>query len=334
MATIKKQLTQTFKQPNIAESYGPYASILEAHEALSEDQLNVIGMTVGIEDSITHTIEEYWYQGGTEQENLVKKQSPKVEANPEDPEGEYPSAIELLTLKIDEQVYMIPESAKPDAQLSGTSTNSVQNKVVKAALDGKAPSSNILKTALANDVKNSLDKADTAVQSSEKGVVNGVATLGSDGKVPETQLPSYVDDVLEYANLSSFPQTGESGKIYVALDTNKTYRDLGQSDVFSLDHAATRAAREHGNEAQMILKPLQQGRITGIFNLLGPVAAIIIMSSQAGHTDADGILGTADDAVAALGVVLEAKDKSCQHLGIHVGQLVGPHAPDGVAGAC
>lgn len=45
-----------------------------------------------------------------------------------------------------------------------------------------------------------------------------------DGKVPSSQLPSYVDDVLEYSSTSAFPATGESGKIYVATDTNKTYR--------------------------------------------------------------------------------------------------------------
>lgn len=55
------------------------------------------------------------------------------------------------------------------------------------------------------------------------------ADLGSDGKVPASQLPSYVDDVLEYATLSAFPATGESGKIYVALDTGKTYRWSGST---------------------------------------------------------------------------------------------------------
>ena len=70
-----------------------------------------------------------------------------------------------------------------------------------------------------------------AISSSEKGVAGGVATLGSDGKVPQAQLPSYVDDVLEYSNQSSFPATGESGKIYVALDTNKTYRWSGSAYV-------------------------------------------------------------------------------------------------------
>ena len=61
----------------------------------------------------------------------------------------------------------------------------------------------------------------------QKGANNGVATLGNDGKIPSSQLPSYVDDVLEYNNLASFPATGEAGKIYVAKDTNKTYRWSG-----------------------------------------------------------------------------------------------------------
>lgn len=56
------------------------------------------------------------------------------------------------------------------------------------------------------------------------GNTNGVATLDSGGKVPSSQLPSYVDDVLEFANQGAFPQPGEAGKIYVALDNNKTYR--------------------------------------------------------------------------------------------------------------
>lgn len=51
------------------------------------------------------------------------------------------------------------------------------------------------------------------------------------GKIPDSQLPSYVDDVLEYANLASFPATGESGKIYIAIDTNLTYRWGGSSYV-------------------------------------------------------------------------------------------------------
>lgn len=66
----------------------------------------------------------------------------------------------------------------------------------------------------------------------EKGQANGYASLGSDGLVPTAQLPSYVDDVLEFANLDSFPPIGETGKIYVALDTNKTYRWSGSAYIY------------------------------------------------------------------------------------------------------
>lgn len=67
------------------------------------------------------------------------------------------------------------------------------------------------------------------VLNSAVGANNGVASLGADGKIPSTQLPAYVDDVLEFANLAAFPATGETGKIYVAIDTNRTYRWSGTS---------------------------------------------------------------------------------------------------------
>ena len=51
--------------------------------------------------------------------------------------------------------------------------------------------------------------------------------LDSAGKIPSGYLPSYVDDVEEYADLASFPATGETGKIYVAIDTGFTYRWSG-----------------------------------------------------------------------------------------------------------
>ena len=62
---------------------------------------------------------------------------------------------------------------------------------------------------------------------STKGQSGGLAELDSTGKVPAAQLPSYVDDVLEYSTKAQFPQTGETGKIYVAKDTNLTYRWTG-----------------------------------------------------------------------------------------------------------
>ena len=51
------------------------------------------------------------------------------------------------------------------------------------------------------------------------------------GVVPESQLPSYVDDVLEYPSKGNFPSAGEKGKIYVAIDTGFTYRWSGSGYV-------------------------------------------------------------------------------------------------------
>ena len=71
----------------------------------------------------------------------------------------------------------------------------------------------------------------TAENLANKGVANGYAGLDATGKVPAVQLPSFVDDVLEFTNLAGFPATGETGKIYVDLATNKSHRWSGSAYV-------------------------------------------------------------------------------------------------------
>jgi hypothetical protein len=51
------------------------------------------------------------------------------------------------------------------------------------------------------------------------------------GKVPASELPSFVDDVIEVANFASLPTSGEIGKIYITLDNNKIYRWGGSTYV-------------------------------------------------------------------------------------------------------
>ena len=72
---------------------------------------------------------------------------------------------------------------------------------------------------------------DAQVKRSEMGKANGVATLDGNGQVPAAQLPSFVDDVLEYASKTDFPATGEGGKIYVSLADNLTWRWSGTAYV-------------------------------------------------------------------------------------------------------
>lgn len=61
--------------------------------------------------------------------------------------------------------------------------------------------------------------------------ITKIAVLDGNDKIPAALLPSYVDDVEEYADLAHFPATGESDKIYVALDTGFTYRWSGSQYV-------------------------------------------------------------------------------------------------------
>lgn len=106
------------------------------------------------------------------------------------------------------------------------------------------------------------------------GSASGYALLGSDGKLPSNQLPSYVDDVLEYTNKAAFPTTGESGKIYVDLTTNLTWRwsgsvyieispslALGETSStayrgdrgkIAYDHSQLTASNPHGTTASQI----------------------------------------------------------------------------------
>lgn len=90
----------------------------------------------------------------------------------------------------------------------------------------------------------------------------------SGGVIPSQYLPSYVDDVLEYASKSSFPASGEAGKIYVALDTNLTYRWGGSSYVEispSLALGYTSSTAYPGNEGAANASAIAtlQGYFTG-----------------------------------------------------------------------
>lgn len=87
---------------------------------------------------------------------------------------------------------------------------------------------------LADDVtrlRNALLALDSAVAAKIEqalvGAANGLAVLDGTGRVPAAQLPSYVDDVLEFATFAEFPGIGEAGKIYASRATNKIYRWSG-----------------------------------------------------------------------------------------------------------
>lgn len=100
----------------------------------------------------------------------------------------------------------------------------------------------------ANFTNLNADKAEASavIPAIEKGAASGVCPLDATSKVASTYLPSYVDDVLEYANLAALPVTGETGKIYVALDTNKTYRWSGSAYIYITSGAVDSVAGKTG----------------------------------------------------------------------------------------
>jgi len=132
-----------------------------------------------------------------------------------------------------------------------------------------------------------------------KGVANGVAELDNGGKVPAAQLPSYVDDVLEFANRAAFPAEGETGKIYVALDDNKTYRWSGStyveiSESLALGTTSSTAFRgdygqiayNHATDANKISSAVSSGMYKVAGTADGHIASLTAMTGS----DIEGLL--------------------------------------------
>lgn len=137
-------------------------------------------------------------------------------------------------------------------------------------LNDNINSTSATQAATANAVKKAYDKANHShpyLAASLKGAKNGVASLDENGLVPSSQLPSYVDDVLEYDKLASFPKTGESGKIYVAQDSNKTYRWSGTAYVeisASLALGETSSTAYRGDYGKIAYDHSQKAHVTGV----------------------------------------------------------------------
>lgn len=210
---------------------------------------------------------------------------------------------------------------KVDTAVNSTSTNPVQNKAVQ--------------TAIADAVNNA-----AYIKSSLKGANNGVAELGSDGKVPSSQLPSYVDDVIEgyksgdnfyedSAHTASKKITGETGKIYVDLTDNITYRWSGSAFVeisaslalgetsstayrgdrgkTAYDHSQSTHARTdatavassttngnikiNGTETKVYSHPTYTAKTSGLYKITVDASGHVSATAAVAKTDLTGIIG-------------------------------------------
>lgn len=123
------------------------------------------------------------------------------------------------------------------------------------------------------------------------GAANGFALLGADGKLPSGQLPSYVDDVLEYATKANFPATGENGKIYVDIATNLTWRWSGSTYVEispSLALGETSATAYRGDRGKIAYDHSQTAHAPS--NADNTQAALNAGTSKTTPVDADALL--------------------------------------------
>lgn len=184
-----------------------------------------------------------------------------------------------------------------DSALSPTSTNPVQNKVVDSAIADKVSTSTY--NSGISSVNSSIKTVSDSLTSFKNtmGAANGIAPLNSSAQIDSQYLPSYVDDVVEYAQKSSFPTTGEAGKIYVDKTTNLTWRWSGTAYVeispsLALGTTSSTAFRgDYGNTAYSHATAKGSAFASGLYK---------ITTNAQGHVTAATAVAKSD--ITALGI--------------------------------
>jgi hypothetical protein len=139
-----------------------------------------------------------------------------------------------LVLKADANYVDTQDSLLQDQiDLKANTTDVNQSLVLKADANYVDTQDSLLQDQI--DLKaNTTDVNQSLVLKADAMATSQSLALKADligGLIPASQLPSYVDDVLNFPDLASFPSLGEVGKIYIAEDVNKTYRWSGSSYV-------------------------------------------------------------------------------------------------------
>ena len=148
------------------------------------------------------------------------------------------------------------------------------------------------------------------------------ATL-ENGLVPSSQLPSYVDDVLEFANLAGFPVSGDSGKIYVALDTTKIYRWSGSAYVeISPSPGSTDAVPEGTTNKYFTTQRASDA--SPVQSVAGKVGAVTLAKSDVGLGNVDNTTDANKPISSATQTALDLK-ANASDLTAHTGNTSNPH---------
>ena len=150
-----------------------------------------------------------------------------------------------------------------------------------------------------NEIENVRTEMASKLDASLKGTANGVAELDANGKVLTSQLPSFVDDVIEAENFAVLPNEGETGKIYVTLDDNKTYRwsgsayveisaslALGETDSTAYRGDRGKIAYDHATDANKISSAITSGMYKVAGTADGHIASLTAMTGS----DIEGLM--------------------------------------------
>ena len=150
-----------------------------------------------------------------------------------------------------------------------------------------------------NEIENVRAEIALKLDASLKGAANGVAELDANGKVLTSQLPSFVDDVIEAENFAVLPNEGETGKIYVTLDNNKTYRwsgsayieisaslTLGETDSTAYRGDRGKIAYDHATDANKINSAITSGMYKVAGTADGHIASLTAMTGS----DIEGLM--------------------------------------------
>lgn len=150
-----------------------------------------------------------------------------------------------------------------------------------------------------NEIENVRAEIALKLDASLKGTANGVAELDANGKVLTSQLPSFVDDVIEAENFAILPTEGETGKIYVTLDNNKTYRwsgsayveisaslALGETDSTAYRGDRGKVAYDHATDANKISSAVASGMYKVAGTADGHIASLTAMTGS----DIEGLM--------------------------------------------
>lgn len=122
------------------------------------------------------------------------------------------------------------------------------------------------------------------------GIANGLVPLDGTAKISSTYLPSYVDDVLEYATYNLLPAVGETGKIYVVISDsnngNKTWQYRWTGSVYA-------AITPSPGTTDSVVE--------GVTNLYFTVSRVLATALTGFSTASKAVVTAADTVVSAIG---------------------------------